>query len=87
MICKDGTKTQKKSIQFLEAGHEATHKCGVRRVSRDFVDALWAERSAAGNEVEWKSAARREKVLHSMLHIERGATEFYPEITNSMYSF
>ena len=71
----------------MEAGHEATHKCGVRRVSRDFVDALWAERSAVGNEVEWKSAARREKVLHSMLHVERGATEFYPELRTQCILF
>ena len=49
----------------MEAGHEATHKCGVRRVSRDFVDALWVERSAAGNEAEWKSAARRDGYLES----------------------
>ena len=76
MICKDGTKTQKKSIQFLEAGHEATHKCGVRRVSRDFVDALWAERSAVGNEVEWKSAARRERFVDSIQHTELGQQNF-----------
>ena len=46
----------------MEAGHEATHKCGVKRVSRDFVDALWAEKSSAsgGSEGEWKSAARRD---------------------------
>ena len=42
----------------LEGGHEAEHKCGVKKVQRDFVDALWQE-AARLEELEWKSAARQ----------------------------
>jgi len=44
-------------FMYLERPNEATHKCGVRRVRRDFLDILWHEAGSL-EESEWKSLAR-----------------------------
>jgi len=52
----------------LEGSTEAEHKCGVKRVQRDFVDKLWIE-SQEMDEGEWKSSARRKMaVFEEQLH-------------------
>lgn len=43
---------------YLEGPSEAAHKCGVKRVRRDFLDTLW-EQSGSLDELEWKSLARK----------------------------
>eukprot|EP00088_Acartia_fossae_P001352 TRINITY_DN10519_c0_g1_i1.p1 TRINITY_DN10519_c0_g1~~TRINITY_DN10519_c0_g1_i1.p1 ORF type:complete len:282 (-),score=82.08 TRINITY_DN10519_c0_g1_i1:200-1045(-) len=43
---------------YLERPAEAVHKCGVRRVKRDFLDGLWTE-SKSLPESDWKSSARK----------------------------
>jgi len=45
-------------FMYLERPSEAVHKCGVRRVRRDFLDSLWTEASTM-DESDWKSLARR----------------------------
>jgi len=46
------------TFMYLEGSSEAVHKCGVKRVKRDFLDALW-EQARSTDEIEWKSVARR----------------------------
>lgn len=45
-------------FMHLEATNEAEHKCGVKKVQRDFVDILWQE-SRFFDEFDWKSSARK----------------------------
>lgn len=45
-------------FMHLEATNEAEHKCGVKKVQRDFVDILWQE-SQSLDEFDWKSSARQ----------------------------
>lgn len=45
-------------FMYLEAPTEAVHKCGVRRVRRDFLEVLWLEAQTL-DEPDWKSLARR----------------------------
>ena len=45
-------------FMHLEATNEAEHKCGVKKVQRDFVDILWQE-SRFYDEFDWKSSARK----------------------------
>jgi hypothetical protein len=45
-------------FMYLERPSEAVHKCGVRRVKRDFLDQLWTE-SKGLPESDWKSLARK----------------------------
>ena len=45
-------------FMHLEATNEAEHKCGVKKVQRDFVDILWQE-SRFFDELDWKSSARK----------------------------
>jgi len=43
---------------YLEGTNEAEHKCGVKRVQRNFIDTLWEE-TLTLDEHEWKSSARK----------------------------
>ena len=53
---------------YLEGSTEAAHKCGVKRVQRDFIDALWVE-SQSLDEDEWKSSARKKIIkFEDQLH-------------------
>lgn len=45
-------------FMHLEGTNEAEHKCGVKKVQRNFVDILWQE-SQSFDEFEWKSSARQ----------------------------
>ena len=56
-------------FRFTEGTFESLYKCGVKRVKRDFVDALWLK-SHSLHEEDWKSMARRrlmefEEQLHT----------------------
>jgi len=62
----------------LEGSTEAAHKCGVKRVQRNFVDELWLE-SQATDEEEWKSVARRKMLqFEQQLHeaVEAGVSTY-----------
>ena len=45
-------------FMHLEASNEAEHKCGVKKVQRNFIETLWQE-SRTSDELEWKSSARQ----------------------------
>ncbi|KAK3912850.1 TWiK family of potassium channels protein 18 [Frankliniella fusca] len=65
-------------FRFIEGSFESFYKCGVKRVKRDFIDALWTT-SHNLREDEWKSRARRrlwefEEQLHAA-H-EAGVTSY-----------
>ena len=49
-------------FMHLEGTNEAEHKCGVKKVQRDFIESLWHE-SQSFDEFEWKSSARQ-KILN-----------------------
>jgi len=62
----------------LEGSTEAAHKCGVKRVQRNFVDELWLE-SQVADEEEWKSVARRKMLqFEQQLHeaVEAGVSTY-----------
>ncbi|KAG8257206.1 hypothetical protein J6590_054794 [Homalodisca vitripennis] len=65
-------------FRFTEGAFESFYKCGVKRVKRDFVDALWTS-SHHLREEDWKSLARRklmefEEQLHTAY--EAGMTSY-----------
>jgi len=65
-------------FMYLERPTEAVHKCGVRRVRRDFLDNLWTEASTM-DESDWKSLARNkletfEQELHTA--VEAGLNSY-----------
>jgi len=63
---------------YLEGTNEAEHKCGVKRVQRDFIDALWDETRSL-DEYEWKSSARKKIInFEDQLHqaVEAGVSTY-----------
>lgn len=65
-------------FRLTEGAFENFYKCGVKRVKRDFVDALWTS-SHNLREEEWKSLARRKLwEFESQLHTahEAGMTSY-----------
>lgn len=63
---------------YLEGTNEAEHKCGVKRVQRDFIDALWEETRAL-DEHDWKSSARKKIInFEDQLHqaVEAGVSTY-----------
>jgi len=79
---------------YLERPNEATHKCGVRRVRRDFLDVLWKE-AASLDEADWKSLARNKlEIFEEELHtaVEAGlsspsATTLWTPSNAILYTF
>jgi len=65
-------------FMYLEGTNEAEHKCGVKRVQRDFIDALWDETRSL-DEYEWKSSARKKIInFEDQLHqaVEAGVSTY-----------
>jgi len=63
---------------YLEGTNESAHKCGVKRVQRDFIDALWEETREL-DEHEWKSSARKRIInFEDQLHqaVEAGVSTY-----------
>ncbi|TRY76601.1 hypothetical protein TCAL_04051 [Tigriopus californicus] len=52
------------AMQTIEANYEASYKCGVKRVQRQFIEALWNETKTL-SESDWKSLAR-----HHLMNFE-----------------
>ena len=62
-------------FMHLEATNEAEHKCGVKKVQRDFVDILWQE-SQSLDEFDWKSSARQ-RIMKFEDQIHEAVQVFY----------
>lgn len=52
------------TLQMIEANYEASYKCGVKRVQRQFIEVLWNETKTL-SESDWKSLAR-----HHLMNFE-----------------
>jgi len=65
-------------FMYLEGTNESAHKCGVKRVQRDFIDALWEETKSM-DEHDWKSSARKKIInFEDQLHqaVEAGVSTY-----------
>lgn len=69
----------------LEGTNEAEHKCGVKKVQRNFVDILWQE-SQSFDEFEWKSSARQ-KIMQFEDQIHKAVEAGVSSTSGNIYNW